>query len=392
MFQRVFFQTILILGICLTISCSKRDYSISQLDKKGKIDTNKKVIAQLKNQYWDFYHGREELTIRSIEELPGNNIKIKLILQPNIKNFSHFMISTDKSEFQKSPDGNIVANFSISNTSPQETNIVLKMISNDGEISKPYIIRLICNTKKYWESKGAMGYPNWITVKTYPFINFTPSYSIENWIYKKPSSEEKRYAQEKWGNLIENTGSNYEKAKLLGKILLDDLKPHVGVPSDSMKVPAFEQYERMISGKDRGFCTNFANIFICACNSLGIPARRIHLEKVHSRYDKCSIRMGGMHSTTEIFDEQLDQWIWFDLNSNALGAFLGQEGPLTMAEFCIFLNQKERRKNLRLLIYNYKDKTEKILPLDKCPKKEYASFDGWDTEFHYFYSPSNKNN
>ncbi len=95
--------------------------------------------------------------------------------------------------------------------------------------------------------------------------------------------------------------------------------------------------------------------------------------------------MGGMHSTTEIFDDRLNQWIWIDHTYNVLGAYLGEEGPLNMAEFSLFLNQDERRKRLRVLFYNYKDKSEKLLSLDECPKK-FASLDGWDTEFHYFYS------
>lgn len=49
------------------------------------------------------------------------------------------------------------------------------------------------------------------------------------------------------------------------------------------------------------------------------------------------------------------------------------------------LNQDERRKRLQVLYYSYKDKSEKLLFLDECPKK-FASLDGWDTEFHYFYS------
>ena len=389
MVHRIFYQTIMIICVCFAVSCTSQHSTIRPSDNKEGTVKRKKVKTELKSHYGNFYQGREELTIKSIEELASDEIRIRLILQSHLKEFSHFLISTDGSEFQKSLDGSIMADFTIGDSSAQKTDIIVKMISKDGGISEPYTINLICNAKEYWESKGAKGYPNWITVKTYPFLNFTPSCTVENWIYKTPRSQERRFADEKWGNLIKNAESNYEKAKLLAKTLMDDLKPHVGVPSDAMKVPPFEQYERMISGKDKGFCTNFANIFIHACNSLGIPARRIHLEKVHYRSDKFSVRMGGMHSTTEIFDDRLNQWIWIDHTYNVLGAYLGEEGPLNMAEFSLFLNQDERRKRLRVLFYNYKDKTEKLLSLDECPKK-FASLDGWDTEFHYFYSKSSK--
>jgi len=383
--MRLILRILLLLVVtCIVVSCSKKD-SGPVVNNDAETPKRKKIMVKLKNDLWDFNHGREILTIKSIEEVPGDEIGIKMVLQPQIAEFSHFLISVDSSEFQISPDSSIRADFKLDDDSAQNASFTVKLISQDGQHSEPFNIDLICNAQKYWESRGAEGYPNWITIKSYPFINFSPMYSIENWIYKKPTSDEINYAEAKWKELIKYVDSDYEKAVLLGKALLDDLKPHVGVPSDSMKIPPFEQYERMISGKDKGFCTNFAHIFIHACNSLGIPARRIHLEKVHSRSEKSSIRMGGMHSTIEIFDEQLNQWVWFDINSNALGAYLGQVGPLSMVEFCLFLNQKERRKSLRLLIYDHKEKTEKLLPLSECPNK-YASFDGWDTEFHYFYS------
>jgi hypothetical protein len=354
-------------------------------DNKEEIVRREKVKTELKSRYGNFYQGRKKLTIESIEELASDGIRIKLTLKSHLKEFSHFLVSTNGSETRKSLDGSIVADFRTDDRSAQKTGVVVKMVSKNGEISEPYTLDIICNASKYWASKGAMEYPNWITVKTYPFLDFTPSRTVENWIYRIPTSRERRFAEQKWGDLTRSSDSNYEKAKLLAKTLMDDLKPHIGVPSDAMKVSPFEQYERMISGKDKGFCTNLANIYVHACNSLGIPARRIHLEKVHSRLDKFSVRMGGMHSTTEIFDEELNQWIWIDLTYNVLGAYLGQEGPLNMAEFSLFLSQDERRKRLRVLYYSYKNKSEKLLFLDKCPKK-FASLDGWDTEYHYFYS------
>jgi len=387
--HRIFCQVILLVCMCSAVSCGNQHSMARPSDNKKKIIKREKVKTELKNQYGNFYQGREALTIKSIEELASEGIRIKLILQSHLKEFSHFLISTNGSEFQKSFDGSIVVDFKIDDSSAQTTSIIVKMISSNGRISESYTLDLICNVSKYWASKGATGYPNWITIKTYPFLDFTPSCTVENWIYKIPTSRERRFAEQKWGDLIKDTDSNYEKAKLLAKALMDDLKPHIGVPSDAMKVPPFEQYERMISGKDKGFCTNLANIYIHACNSLGIPARRIHLEKVHSRSDKFSVRMGGMHSTTEIFDEKLNQWIWIDQTYNVLGAYLGQEGPLNMAEFSLFLNQDERRKRLRVLYYSYKDKSERLLSLDECPKR-FASLDGWNTEFHYFYSENRK--
>lgn len=371
-------------------SCSVQQSTAAGSYNKQQTPSNKKKLrSDLRYQYWNYYQPQDELTIKSIEDLGGENIKIILNLQPHLKDFSHFLISIDRSEFQKSPDGSIIAEFRIDETSVMKTTAVVKMVTANATESQPYEITFISNPNKYWASKGAAGYPNWITIKTDPYLNFTPDYAVENWIYKTLTAGDIEFAKQKWGSLIKNAKSNHEKAKLIAKSLMDDLKSHIGVPSDSMKVPPFEQYERMVSGRDRGFCTNLANIFVHACNSLGIPARRIHLEKVCYRSDKFSIRMGGMHSTTEIFDDQFNQWVWLDLTYNILAAYLGNEGPLNAAEFSMFLNSPQRRKDLKVLYYIYENKSEKIMPLDQCPEK-FASLDGRDTELHYFYAPGSQ--
>jgi hypothetical protein len=348
--------------------------------------TKERLRSDLRYHYWDYYQTQDELTIKSIDDLPSENIKIKLNIQPHLTNFSHFIISVDDSKFEKSADSSFVSEFSINETSAMKTTAVVKMVSENGTESQPYKITVISNPNKYWASKGAAGYPNWITIKTEPYLNFTTDYAVDNWIYSTPIESDVEFARDKWGDLIKNAKSNHEKAKLIAKSLMDDLKPHIGVPSDAMKVPPFQQYERMVSGQDRGFCTNLANIFIHACNSLGIPARRIHLEKIHYKSDKFSIRMGGMHSTTEIFDDQLNQWVWMDLTYNVLAAYLGDVGPLNAAEFSMFLNNPQRRNSMKVLYYKHKENSEELMPLDRCPEK-FASLDGRDTELYYFYAP-----
>lgn len=390
MFNRIFCQVILVIGLCFGVCWGEQSSGLCPSGKLSGSTTRKKIQTELKGSYKHYYRGRDELTIKSIEETDSNEIGVKLTLEAHSKGFSHFLISTNESKFVKSGDGVIKAEFKIGESSAQKKYIVVKLVSKDGAVAGPYNITLICNANKFWASRGAKGYPNWITVKSYPYLEFGSCCAVENWIYKRPTDEEKKYAKEKWGKLVEGAETDYEKAKLLAKSLMDDLKPHIGVPSDAMKAPPFVQYERMVSGKDKGFCTNLAKIFIHACNSLGIPTRRIHLEKVHSRGEKFSVRMGGMHSTTEIFDEKLNQWVWIDLTYNVIGAYLGEEGPLNAMEFGLFLNQQGRRKRLRVLYYNYKDKLESMYPVAECPQKEFASLDGWDTEFHYFYSKSSE--
>ena len=139
----------------------------------------------------------------------------------------------------------------------------------------------------------------------------------------------------------------------------------------------------MVAGKDFGYCSNFAVIFAAACNALSIPARRLGTGCVISRTGKMNIQIGTQHATTEILDDKTNQWRWDDLHFYALGVFLGKEGPLNLAELHLFLENPERRKRLRLRIYDMDTKTEKMVPLKKGPVQDWHYFDGAGTALSY---------
>ncbi len=339
------------------------------------------VIVKFKDNYWRIYHGRDEIMLKSLDELPGEGISAKAVFQSGMEGFSHFVYSVDGSPFEKSADGCIEVHFKDEPTD-QHTTIIVKGVSEDGKETNPYTVHFGCYPTKFYESKQMSGYPNIIIIDSSPILNFS-SGSVEDWILSKPTPQEKQFASEKWADLVKDAETDYDKAKLLIKSLMDDLWPANGMPSDEMYVSPFEQYERMVSGKDKGFCSNFAAIFVCASNALGIPARRIHMQQIHSSSDKCRIQGGSMHSTTEIFDRQLNHWVWMDISFYAMGAYLGEEGPLDMAELHLFLNQPARRERLRFHVYNLEDKSDKILPLAECPKSDCDCWNGWDVEFHY---------
>ncbi len=337
--------------------------------------------VRFRTSYWDVNHGRDEIMLKAIEDLPGAAAGVRLALQSGIEGFSHFLYSIDDAPFKKSPDGCITVHFE-DKPSHQEKTIIVKAACGNGKDSTPYTVKLGYFPKEFYEANRMSGYPNILVVESDPVLNFACG-SVEDLASREATPEEREFASKKWAGLVRDAETNYDKAKLLAKSLMDDLCPHSGCPSDEMKVSPFEQYERMVSGRDKGFCSNFACIFVCACNALGIPARRIGMQQVHSASDKCRIQRGSKHSTTEIFDRHSNQWIWMDMRYYVLGAYLGEEGPLNMAELHLFLNQSTRRERLKFHIYNLNDKSDRILPLDECPKKVFDCWEGWDVEFQY---------
>ncbi|MDD5598842.1 MAG: transglutaminase domain-containing protein [Victivallaceae bacterium] len=368
----------------------------------------KVFVSNFKKNYQDIYYGREIIMIKSIKKLPGTEKGIRITLASLIDTFSHFLCFTvsrsydgwvpfadyhlsGSEEFQRLPRNNaIVADRFIDNTQMQEKIFLLKPVFTDGRKSEIQTVFVRYLSSEFYKSRSMEGYPDIIVVNSGPRLNIGMG-SVDDWVISRPTEEEKTFALQKWGGLIKDAETNYDKAKILAKTLMHDLWPHSGFPSDEMKVPPFEQYERMISGKDKGHCSNFTTIFVHACNALEIPARHIALSEIYSAGNasgKCGemnlqIQGGSSHGVPEIFDERLNQWIWLDLRFYALGAWLGNIGPLTLAEFCLFINQEQRRKELKLLIYDMDNSNEKLLPLDKCPKQAFDCFSGWNTTLSY---------
>ncbi|MFH1008755.1 MAG: transglutaminase domain-containing protein [Candidatus Latescibacterota bacterium] len=342
----------------------------------------KVVEVRFSHGYWDVYCQPAEVMIQSFEELPGDALGTRVTLCSIEESFSHFLCSLDDGDFQNSHDGSFLVPFAPSGELQQSTVRVQAVFENPSKVRE--ITLQFFYRPSFYEASRRKDYPHTVIVTSDPILSsFPEAVPPEDWVFSKPTAQEKAYASEKWGDLLEGATTDHEKATVLAKAIIPDLRPHAGAPSEAMKdLSPFEQYERMVSGKDRGFCTHFTNVFVCACNCLGIPTRRIHIEEMHSFSDTCTVQLESMHATTEIYDRRLNQWIWMDLLSDTLGAYLGEEGPLTLAEFHLFINQPARRKRLKLLLYDMETDSEKLLPLEECPPA-FSFYEGCGTEFHY---------
>jgi hypothetical protein len=168
-----------------------------------------------------------------------------------------------------------------------------------------------------------------------------------------PSSEEREFAVKHWGKVVSDSATDYENAKALAKILCDELWPHSGWPIPEMQyLTPFQMYEKMMAGESEGFCVQFAMIFVRACGCFDVIARNMHLERPVHYGKELNVFLNGMHSTSEIFDRELDRWIFMDLRFYCLGAYLGEEGPLSMGEFHLFMSQPHWRERLRFDVYD----------------------------------------
>ena len=325
----------------------------------------------------ELYPGCEPVAFRSVDELPGPEPGLRLVFASNLPDFSHFLIARDGGEFTPCPDGVVVVRFG---SDPQTTTLAVKAARTDGTDTPPHAITLKFTPRP--DDNGALA-NNRLRLAAEPFLHLAPS-SMDDWKFPVPTEDEIAFARDQWGSQVDPADGDYAKAKVIAKALMTDLWPHSGPPSPVMKtLQPFEQYQRMVAGEDQGFCTNFGAIFECTCKCFGVLARRIGMAEVPWVSHRLFVQSSPNHCTTEVFDRQANHWVLMDLRYDMLGAYLGEEGPLTLAEFVQFINQPARRKRLRLHTFDFETQSEQTIPLSESRRHTGASYEGWSRVFHY---------
>lgn len=328
--------------------------------------------------YRSHYGAQEDVVIRALESLPGDDPLVRLELACHRPDFSGFRFSEQGRPFFMSLDNTFRIKLG-ENTKTWQAKV--QPVYESGPGAQTYEIALTYKSKEDYRAEG-IEHGAMVNVQIMPPLDFevrTP----ESWIGPLPTAEEKRFAEETWGQLVAGAESDYDKAKVLAKALCHELWPHTGTPIAEMAwYSPFEMYRAMVSGKSKGFCTQFGMAFVHACKCFGVPARYMHIERPVEYGKDLWLMMQGMHCTSEIFDRTLNRWIFMDLRFYCLGAYLGEEGPLNLAELHLFMCQPHWRERLRFHIYDMESGEEKRLPMSACPRPDIHFYGGWHTVCH----------
>lgn len=322
----------------------------------------------------------EDVVIRRLEPLTGTEPALRLELACGRPDFSHFRFARGRTPSYPALNNSFIIRFGKERTWKGKA----RPIYTGGAGKTTYDITITLRTREESAAAGNPG-PARFTVQITPPLDFEVR-SPASWAVPVPTAEERRFAEATWGNVVAGAKSDYAKAKELAKALCRELWPHSGAPIPEMPYYSpFEMYRAMVSGKSKGFCVQFGMIFVHACKCFGLIARNLHIERPVRYGDGSWIFLSGMHCTNEVFDRALNRWIFMDLRFYCLGAYLGEEGPLTLGEFHLFMSQPHWQERLRFQIYDLKTKTEKRLPMKECPRTNIDFYSGWNTVFHVGY-------
>lgn len=308
------------------------------------------------------------------------HIIIQMELAPGRENFERLEV--------RMPDGSrqsglrIDASFNVHDQPTTHTWNLVPFFTNGPD--KPVELKLAFYPSSFYASSGLDKHPDVITLHTSPNLPLQKPFD-ETIASMEVTTEDRSFAANTWGHLLPETPEDdYQRACRLAHAIGAELEPFDGIPSrDLMQSTPFEQYRKLTSGQERGYCENWAMITVAACLAFDIPARTVWLTHPLQQEETFLFQHGSCHLTTEIFDHKRNQWIWLDNRYNAMGAWLGSEGPLNLAEFCLFLNQPHRRPKLQLAIQTPDMQHPVMTPLDECPRKDFWCFDTWGRRIDY---------
>jgi len=328
--------------------------------------------------YRAHYGGNEDVVVQRLETLPATGCTLRLALACRRPDFVAFRFSEQERPFYTSLDNAFLIRLG---EDCKAWNGKAQAVYEDGPGALTHKIAVTYKSREDYRAEG-IDHGDLINVLITPPLEFAVR-SPESWGGPLPTAEERRFAKETWGEKIKDGMTDYEKAMTLAKALCHELWPHSGTPIPEMQwYTPFEMYRAMVSGKSKGFCTQFGMAFVHACKCFDVTARYMHIERPVEYGQQTWLMMQGMHCTSEIFDRKMNRWIFMDLRFYCLGAYLGEEGPLNLAELHLFMCQPHWRERLRFHVYDMESGEEKRLRMEECPRPDIHFYGGWHTVCH----------
>ena len=337
--------------------------------------------------YRSYYAEREPLCYTAIEPLSGDKFGVRFAFASNMSGLQRIewaegdeKTAGANAKFRPLDRGELFLPFDPRHEAAQDRVIRVRPVFAAGTEAPTYTVRVNWMTRAAFTKAGGHRNRDIVKITSEPRLSYGTN-KPENWKSFRPNAAELAFAREHWAHVVEGVSSDYEKAKRISKALIRELRGCGGMPSAFLyDLPTFEKYEAIRAGRSKFACAQYSEIFSKVCNAFGV-VNRWGFNNDNLQNDEILLELGSSHLVTEIFDRDLNQWVYLDGHANTMGAYLGDVGPLTLHEFLLFINQPNRRPHLNVVIFDPEKNTETTLPVDQSGRP-YLSFRGWTKGFH----------
>ncbi|HEY4301530.1 MAG TPA: VCBS repeat-containing protein [Candidatus Didemnitutus sp.] len=212
-------------------------------------------------------------------------------------------------------------------------------IDESGNLAGSWWLTLYYYSPQFYSANGQTS-DGQLVVDSFGF-----SYSqnqVEDWIVDHPTSDDRAFAAATWGAFLVSDATPAAKAQELTAAILNQLDRRLGASTTLPGTAPFVEYRRIITGADLAGPDDVNSIIAHACNSLGIPARIIREGRGTDQ----------TFPTIEIFDSELNQWVFIDPCDNILGIYFPDVGLLSSADLQHALVYPERLANINAIQYD----------------------------------------
>ena len=335
----------------------------------GRIPTE---AVTLSTNVRELYPRREEICLSTYEQM-SDATGVVLWLENDVATFSHYRYVIRRDSLppeapREARGGSIAVRFDPASPRPQHVVTEIQAVTKRGERTSTYSIEIGFYPGSHFAAAGQRT-GGWLVVEDTDLA--LCGGEVADWIVERPSAEDRAYARKRWGGAVKPYAGDYDRARAIARDLVRALRPHDGIPSDSMRYATpFEQLARAEAGRDRVWCGNYADIFSGACNALDVPVRKVNMQYVWSSRGKTRFEIAEGHRTNEVFDRGRNRWVWMDLTFGIWGAHLGDRELLHTAELVEALNDERRFDRLVLIEYDPATSSETVVPAAKSRHRD----------------------
>ncbi len=337
-------------------------------------NTEPESSFRFSGDYISLYAPVDELFYSKLERVNQNDsvCGLKIYLSNTLTDFKNYFFTINKSAPEKSDSFVFIPfNKKISKNENAEIEI---WAACENDLTKKYSMNISYEPQQQFESAGKTSYSkNIITIgeTNLPFV----ARSVTDYLTCSPTADEINFVKQEFEKNISKKNTVSEKVKILAKEISDKLNSHRGTPSDYMDaLPALEQYKRAMSGQDKVWCGNLAEIFSFVCVCFDIPVRKIGLGVIYDSSSDPVIMNAEGHTTTEYYDVTEKKWLLIDLTFNLIDAYVtGYENhKLNILEFYYALNNPGIEK--KLMVEEYDAENHKMILNSISKSRNYLSY------------------
>ena len=320
------------------------------------------------HEYWELYPTADTLSIERIERLP-TGVGLRFTLAGSNFPLTKLTVEAEGDATVATKGRSFTIRFAKEVSLVAQTQRVdLHGYTADGQKSPPYFLNLQYNSNAQDAAAGRTMFSR-IGVR---HTNLQLAYSfVDDWIIENPTTADREYAQERWGNLAAQDAPPYQQARAITR--------------------RFRQYERLLAEQDRCWCANMVEIMSLALNALDIPCRLVRMRHTYFNAEPgqpgkdFELMLAGGHTIAEVYDKTLGQWIFIDPTLRRLGIRDAAGEYLNFFEIHLQVNQPHRAIGLTLDAYDPVTKTDSVETFaESAIHDNVAHFARREQRFYYF--------